>query len=318
MAQQVGAVGRALLGLGGGLMCVLIVRRCLGCRQLVCGLALQSCTISARLAMASFHDRTHLFRFRTVVKRINGGVLLLRPCPAVEAHMLSLLDCHPKLRYVQGTAEQDFFGWCVSVQGSGRVRMLAQGAACELHAVVDDRQAASPPAPLLTNTSSRYYRYTGMTLSLHWSAAAEQSLEPASGLTVGGVTPRIGEEGWRICYANSAGWGAHIGSSCLVLNCMLPTPVPCLAAVHYTRNKPFGGPQPGGLGHQYLCSLEELRLRASVAARPTLFGQAAEVAAVVPSQTEPPVPAVALSLLAGGPSVPSSTRQELVIVHQGS
>lgn len=50
-------------------------------------------------------------RFRTVVERINGGVFLLRPCAAVEAHMLQLLERHPKLCFVHGTAEQDFFGW---------------------------------------------------------------------------------------------------------------------------------------------------------------------------------------------------------------
>ena len=46
-----------------------------------------------------------------MVERINGGVFLLRPCAAVEAHMLALLERHPKLRFVHGTAEQDFFGW---------------------------------------------------------------------------------------------------------------------------------------------------------------------------------------------------------------
>lgn len=50
-------------------------------------------------------------RWRTVVDHINGGVFLLRPCAAVEAHMVHLLDAHPKLRFVHGTAEQDFFGW---------------------------------------------------------------------------------------------------------------------------------------------------------------------------------------------------------------
>lgn len=50
-------------------------------------------------------------RHRTVQQRINGGVFLLRPCAAVEAHMLQLLERHPKLRFVHGTAEQDFFGW---------------------------------------------------------------------------------------------------------------------------------------------------------------------------------------------------------------
>ncbi|KAI3434831.1 hypothetical protein D9Q98_002886 [Chlorella vulgaris] len=118
-----------------------------------------------------------LNRYRTAVQKINGGVFLLRPCAAVEAHMLSLLDQHPKLRYTHGTAEQEFFGW--------------------------------------------YYRYTGATLPLEYNAQAEQSLVEG-GLTVGGAVPRI---------------------------------------VHFTRNKPFHGPQPGRLGHQYLCTLDQLNRR---------------------------------------------------------
>ena len=45
------------------------------------------------------------------MERINGGVFFLRPCAATEAHMLTLLAAHPKLRFTHGTAEQDFFGW---------------------------------------------------------------------------------------------------------------------------------------------------------------------------------------------------------------
>lgn len=57
-------------------------------------------------------------RYRTAVQKINGGVFLLRPCAAVEAHMLSLLDQHPKLRYTHGTAEQEFFGWYYRYTGA--------------------------------------------------------------------------------------------------------------------------------------------------------------------------------------------------------
>ena len=35
--------------------------------------------------------------------------------------------------------------------------------------------------------------------------------------------------------------------------------------VHFTRHKPFGGPQPGWPGHQFLCSLQELKERAAAA-----------------------------------------------------
>ena len=53
-------------------------------------------------------------RFNTRLKGINGGVLLLRPCPAVQQHMIELLDSHPKLRFSYGAAEQDFFNWWVA------------------------------------------------------------------------------------------------------------------------------------------------------------------------------------------------------------
>ena len=52
-----------------------------------------------------------LNRYKTMLQRINGGVLLLRPCAAVQAHMLGLLQAHPKLRFTHGTAEQDFLSW---------------------------------------------------------------------------------------------------------------------------------------------------------------------------------------------------------------
>lgn len=45
------------------------------------------------------------------LRGINGGVLLLRPCPAVQQHMMSLLEEHPRLRFAFGAAEQDFFHW---------------------------------------------------------------------------------------------------------------------------------------------------------------------------------------------------------------
>lgn len=45
------------------------------------------------------------------MRLINGGVFFLRPCPAIEAHMLALLEGHPKLRFRYGCAEQDFFSW---------------------------------------------------------------------------------------------------------------------------------------------------------------------------------------------------------------
>jgi hypothetical protein len=52
-----------------------------------------------------------LNRFKTRLEKFNGGVLLLRPCPAVEQHMLQILEAYPKLRFTFGTAEQDFLTW---------------------------------------------------------------------------------------------------------------------------------------------------------------------------------------------------------------
>ena len=72
-------------------------------------------------------DITHLFKlpthFATVLdedKSINsynslgsmqGGVVLLRPCPAVTKHMIELLESHEELKFLDYHAEQDFFDW---------------------------------------------------------------------------------------------------------------------------------------------------------------------------------------------------------------
>lgn len=53
-------------------------------------------------------------RYKTVVRSINSGVLLVRPCAAVEAHMLRVLGQNPKLRFTHAIAEQDFLAWWVS------------------------------------------------------------------------------------------------------------------------------------------------------------------------------------------------------------
>ena len=43
--------------------------------------------------------------------RMQGGVILLRPCAAVADHMISLLDQYEYLRFTHGHAEQSFFDW---------------------------------------------------------------------------------------------------------------------------------------------------------------------------------------------------------------
>lgn len=43
--------------------------------------------------------------------RMQGGVVLLRPCPAVARHMITILEQHEHLRFTSGHAEQSFFDW---------------------------------------------------------------------------------------------------------------------------------------------------------------------------------------------------------------
>ena len=64
-----------------------------------------------------FSNRPHIAlparpRYKTVVRSINSGVLLVRPCAKTEAHMLALLLRQPKLRFTHAIAEQDFLAWC--------------------------------------------------------------------------------------------------------------------------------------------------------------------------------------------------------------
>jgi lipopolysaccharide biosynthesis glycosyltransferase len=72
-------------------------------------------------------DITHLFKlpasFATVLDsdkdnseynslgRMQGGVVFLRPCPAVCQHMMSILDSNPRLRFLNAHAEQSFLDW---------------------------------------------------------------------------------------------------------------------------------------------------------------------------------------------------------------
>lgn len=59
-----------------------------------------------------------LGRHRTGLRGLNGGVLLLRPCPAVAAHMAGILESHPKLRFTHRAAEQDFLDWYFRYTGT--------------------------------------------------------------------------------------------------------------------------------------------------------------------------------------------------------
>lgn len=63
-------------------------------------------------AFAAVPDQScWLSRFGPRLESINGGVLFVRPCPAVMEHMLALLGKRPKLRFTHAAAEQDFLNW---------------------------------------------------------------------------------------------------------------------------------------------------------------------------------------------------------------
>ncbi|PSC67076.1 glycosyltransferase family 8 [Micractinium conductrix] len=67
---------------------------------------------SLPIEFAASWDQPKLFgKWGPRLTGINTGLLLVRPCPAMLDHMLSLLDSHPKLRFTYATAEQDFLNW---------------------------------------------------------------------------------------------------------------------------------------------------------------------------------------------------------------
>ena len=43
--------------------------------------------------------------------RLQGGVILLRPCAAITKHMMEILKKHVELRFSEAHAEQSFFDW---------------------------------------------------------------------------------------------------------------------------------------------------------------------------------------------------------------
>jgi len=56
-------------------------------------------------------NRLQEFKFPRSTRILQGGVLFLRPCPAVASHMRTLLDANPVLRFSTSNAEQEFFSW---------------------------------------------------------------------------------------------------------------------------------------------------------------------------------------------------------------
>lgn len=58
-----------------------------------------------------------------------GGLMALRPCRAVAAHMRQLLETCPYLRFTKLSAEQDFLDWCArnsAGRGAGHERNPAR------------------------------------------------------------------------------------------------------------------------------------------------------------------------------------------------
>ena len=90
---------------------------------------------------------------------INGGVMLLRPCAAAEAHMVALLDAHPKLRFAHLTAKH-----------ATAKHATAKHAAGGIGSSLDDGTAEQA-------FFGWYYRYSGATLPLQWNCQAEQCLQ---------------------------------------------------------------------------------------------------------------------------------------------
>lgn len=65
--------------------------------------------LPAAFATALDQDKTDM-RYSSL-GRMQGGVVLLRPCAAVARHMISLLESQTSLRFTTGHAEQSFFDW---------------------------------------------------------------------------------------------------------------------------------------------------------------------------------------------------------------
>jgi hypothetical protein len=56
-------------------------------------------------------NRLQEYKFPRSTRILQGGVLFLRPCPAVASHMRMLLDADPVLQFSTSNAEQEFFSW---------------------------------------------------------------------------------------------------------------------------------------------------------------------------------------------------------------
>ena len=66
------------------------------------------------------HSSVHTISLRrryTAMGRGQAGVLFVRPCAAVAAHMLQLASGKRQLQFPYHDAEQDFFDWCVAGAG---------------------------------------------------------------------------------------------------------------------------------------------------------------------------------------------------------
>ena len=73
-----------------------------------------SALFSIPTRFAAVDDQVNRFqesKYPRSVRILQGGVLFLRPCPAVSRHMQILLAEHPRLQFSTSNAEQEFFSW---------------------------------------------------------------------------------------------------------------------------------------------------------------------------------------------------------------
>ena len=201
-------------------------------------------------------------RFNTRLKGINGGVLLLRPCPAVQQHMIELLDSHPKLRFSYGAAEQDFFNWWAPLPALVDGALCTGGSAALPCHCARQAACAAPPCPPLRH---RWHSWQTWVLcgTISRLRQTRSSLSPAAwrSSSAAACPPP-----WLLCHCryyrytgmmlpleyNTMASDSLHASGNLTIGGHAPV------VVHFTQTKPFRGAQPGTPGHQLLCSAAQL------------------------------------------------------------
>lgn len=86
---------------------------------------------------------------------MQGGVVFLRPCPAISQHMMTLLDSRPSLRFEKNHAEQDFFDWYFRYD-----RMVLPGKFNSIRHLLDDRMLTrSGDKPVIVHQTRKGSKY---------------------------------------------------------------------------------------------------------------------------------------------------------------